>query len=95
MSDTLLTIAHHQDVSAELGFVTGQLVLNNLPLKDAIADLDRWYDVDIRLADASLGDRLISAVLKRGSVADVSDVLHLIFSVRAVRDGRTLTLYPH
>jgi ferric-dicitrate binding protein FerR (iron transport regulator) len=81
-------------LNAALGFVTGRLILTDVSLREAIDDLDRWYDADIRLGDPSLGTKRMHAVLTNGSIGDLMEVLRNVFDIRVVRDGRTLTLFP-
>lgn len=79
---------------SQFGFVSGALVIDDLPLLDAIPDLNRWYDVDIRLGDDQLLERKVFGHFRAGSQTDLADYLEKMFDVRIVRDGRTLTLYP-
>jgi hypothetical protein len=58
-----------------------------------IDDLDRWYDVDIRIGDAAVGDMPIDAVLMSGSIGDLIGFMQDVYDARVVRDGRALTLY--
>jgi ferric-dicitrate binding protein FerR (iron transport regulator) len=88
-----VVVSRHQDVDAAFAFTHGQLVLGNRTFQKAIDDLDRWYDVDIRLGDAAIGDMPIHAVLVSGSMGDLIGFLQQLYDVRVVRDGRTLTLY--
>jgi ferric-dicitrate binding protein FerR (iron transport regulator) len=74
-------------------FVTGILVLDSVPLRDAIVEFNRWYDVDIRLGDSTLATRRIVGEYTAGSVSNLSDILAGTFDVRVVRTGRVLTLY--
>jgi len=78
----------------QFSFVNGVLEFNNVSLRDAIPSLDRWYDVSIVLADPALGGRLIMGGFRSGSITDLVGTLELLFDVRAVRDGNTVTLYP-
>lgn len=87
-------VAQHQPVDALLAFTTGRLVVANRPLREAIDALDRWYDVDIRLGDPSLGDVKLDAVLVSGSIGDLMEELGNALEVRVERHGQTLTLYP-
>lgn len=75
-------------------FATGILTINGVPLSQAIADLDRWYNVDIRLGDSTLATRPLKGEFAAGSVGDLAAILQLTFNIRVVRDGRVLTLYP-
>jgi ferric-dicitrate binding protein FerR (iron transport regulator) len=75
------------------GFATGVLTLKRMSLADAVSELDRWYDVDIRFADSTLGQERIEGQFIRGSVAELSELLDGMFGFRVIRDGRVLTLY--
>jgi transmembrane sensor len=89
-----LILTHQANVDAALGFVTGHIMFTDVALRDAIADLDRWYDVDVQLADPALGALPLSGRLAAGSPGDLADILHLLLDVRVVQRGRVLTLYP-
>jgi ferric-dicitrate binding protein FerR (iron transport regulator) len=80
--------------AAQFGFATGVLTLNRMPLADAIRELDRWYDADIRVSDPALMSHEVTGEFTTGSLTDLSELLDLTFGVRVVRDGRVLTLYP-
>ena len=79
---------------AVFGFATGVMALDGVPLQDAIVELDRWYDADIRLGDPTLATHRITGGFMAGSLADVASALEWTFHMRVVRDGRVLTLYP-
>jgi len=79
---------------AQFSFANGVITLDGMPLTDAIPQLNRWYDADIRLGDSSLAQQRIGGTFGAGSLTDLQRVLELTFNVRVVRDGRTLTLFP-
>jgi ferric-dicitrate binding protein FerR (iron transport regulator) len=87
-----MTVAHDQDLDAALGFALGRLVLNNVPLQQALPDLERWYDVKIQLRDPSIGATMVHAVLTNGSVGDLMEALRVALGLHVVCVGRTLTL---
>jgi transmembrane sensor len=78
----------------QFSFATGVLTLSDMPLSQAIAELDRWYDTDIRLTTPSVAALHIKGKFAAGSLADLQEILELALPIRIVRDGRTLTLYP-
>jgi ferric-dicitrate binding protein FerR (iron transport regulator) len=86
-------VEHNQSVEPAFAFTLGRLVITNRPLREAIDALDRWYDVDIRLGDPSLGDAHLDAVLVSGSTSDLMEWLRKALDLRIVRNGRILTLY--
>lgn len=79
---------------AQFSFATGVLTLDGMSLRNAIPQLNRWYDADIRLADSTLATQRIGGNFTAGSLTDLQRVLELTFNVRVTRDGRVLTLYP-
>ncbi len=80
--------------TAQFSFATGVLTLNDMPFLSAIAELDRWYDADIRSSDPALAMQRITGEYGNGSLAELADILTGTFNVRVVRSGRVLTLYP-
>jgi ferric-dicitrate binding protein FerR (iron transport regulator) len=79
---------------AQFTFANGVLTFDGVLLKDAITELDRWYDADIRIEDPALAMHRLRGTCTTGSLTDLSSILELALNVRVVRDGRTLTLYP-
>jgi len=78
----------------QFSFTTGVLSFNDVPIREAMPSLERWYDVHLVLADRSLDRLRIVGGFRSGSVTDLMGVLELLFDVRVVRDGNTVTLYP-
>lgn len=90
--DGEVLVSHEPILDSYLGFINGKMILRDIPLRDAILDLNRWYDADIRLDHRELGDLPIRAVLRGESIAELMTVLRLTFGIDVVRNGRTLTL---
>jgi ferric-dicitrate binding protein FerR (iron transport regulator) len=44
------------DTAAAFAWLTGRLVMRSVPLRDALPDLGRWFDLDFRLGDSLLGN---------------------------------------
>lgn len=79
--------------AADLAFTDNRIAFSHTRLRDAIPELKRWYDVDIRLADDGLGGQAASGSLPVGSVANLCEILQFLFHARAVQSGRVITLY--
>lgn len=91
-TDTLLLTANKQgiyngknikeaDVNSRIytAWTSGEIIFDGIPLSDAIRELERWYDVSIKLQQAHLADYRIKASF---SNAALSSVLHdLAFSM--------------
>lgn len=75
-------------------FATGQLNIENMKVRDAVIELSRWYNIDVRIGDPALNHRRIKGQFKSESLADLAAILEWSLGVRVIRDGRTLTLFP-
>lgn len=85
-------VKRNQDVDAALSFTTGKLVLNRIPLRNAIDDLNRWYDADIHVLNTTYYDEKINVALSTGSINDLVEFLHMLFPATITRNGRIITI---
>lgn len=83
------TITHLDDA---LSWRNGQLVLRHVPLSHAVRELERWYGVDIALADSSLADVIVTASFGSDSVDDALQLLSRTLGVRYTRRGTHVRL---
>ena len=72
----------------------GALILDGLTLADAIPQLERWYDVDITIADSALARRRITARFRDETLPQMLDALTLALGARVQQSGRAVTLVP-
>jgi transmembrane sensor len=81
-ADGALAFRKSVNVDAYLAWTRGELVFQDMPLSEVAEELSRWYDADVRVADAAVGRRRFSGRFSRkalepalrlvASVADVS-----------------------
>jgi ferric-dicitrate binding protein FerR (iron transport regulator) len=74
-----------------LGWRDGQLRFPGTPLGIAVQDLDRWYDIDIVLADSTLATLPVRGSLPTASVTTALDAIARVTESRWVRKGHTVT----
>lgn len=86
------TIRVNVDTARLLGWRTGTLEFVGAPIREVAAELSRWYDVDIILADSSLGARKLTARIAGESLNHVLKLLAVAADVRADREGRLIVL---
>jgi ferric-dicitrate binding protein FerR (iron transport regulator) len=55
------TLRRGVDVARRLAWTTGGLGFDGAPLSDVVPVLERWYNVDIRLADSAIAARRLTA----------------------------------
>lgn len=80
------------DTARYVAFVTSQMKFVRTPLRAVIREIERWYDVDIQLGDATLGSRRISATLDHQSLADLLDQLSVTLNLHVAQTGRSVVL---
>jgi ferric-dicitrate binding protein FerR (iron transport regulator) len=69
------------DTSADTEWKDGRLVFRNETLKDLELKLERWFDVDIELADEAIKNRRYTGNLERESIIEVISYISLAQSV--------------
>lgn len=77
----------------DLAFVNGLLRFEDIELKAAIPELNRWYNADIRIEDSSILGRKVWGTFERGSITDLVAILEYTLDLRIEREGRILKLY--
>jgi transmembrane sensor len=76
-----------------LSWSDGRLAFYDTPLSEVVAELSRWYDLDIRLGDPRLASRTLTASFDDPPGA-VLVALEGALGIRATHVGRVVTLYP-
>jgi len=82
-------------IDDHLAWTDGRLVLADVPLAQAIVQLNRWYDIDIRLADDSLGSLRITGEFAAEPISEVLRFLTAPLGLEYDREGRVITLRPN
>jgi transmembrane sensor len=76
-----------------LDWTEGRLHFRGTPLRDAARRLERWYDIDIVMMPASLGERPIVATVNEDEPAtDVLATIAASLDAKLSRAGRVFTL---
>jgi transmembrane sensor len=86
-------LVEQADTAAYFAWTTGTLVFDGTPLRDALPQLARWYDLDFRLADSSLGAIPLSGRLDQTLTPARLDLLAGSVGLEQVRRGRVVTFY--
>jgi transmembrane sensor len=86
-------MAEPADTSVYFAWTEGRLVFDDVALRDALPQLSRWYDLEFRLADSTLGEVPLTATFKNQPTEDVLDLLAAALGMRQSRSGRTVTFY--
>lgn len=92
LSATGEAIVESANIASWFSWTEGRLAFDRMALRDALPKLSRWYDLDFRLGDASLGGMVVVATLPETSSEDAVEALGLALGLRMVREGRVVTL---
>jgi ferric-dicitrate binding protein FerR (iron transport regulator) len=84
-------IARTINGGASLAFARGQLVFDNVSMTRVAEELERWYDVDVTLANESLGARHVTVTFSGEPVDEVLRVIALSIGARVEHRGRAVT----
>ena len=82
------------DTAAEFAWTGGTLMFDGTPLGDALPQLGRWFDLEFRLSNASLGRIQLAATLTNQPTDDALRFLAASLGLRMARRGRVVTFYP-
>lgn len=74
------------------GWTEGRLVFHDTPLREVAKQLARWYDVDVRIADAGLGNRRLTASFIEPPVNEVLERIAGPLGLEVAQTSRVYTL---
>jgi transmembrane sensor len=90
--DGTMSLTHGVAVDSLLGWLHGRLVFRDAPLGAVLAELRRWHDVDVALADPALATLPFTGVLTDASFDGSIDLLAATLGLRVRRSGGGVTL---
>jgi transmembrane sensor len=85
------TVEPAGDLTRFIGWTAGTLALDGGTLAEALPRFERWYDVNVVLADRRLASRQVVARFRNEPLAQAIDELAIALGARVSRSGRTVT----
>lgn len=89
----LPSVTHNVDLERHLGWLDYRLEFDATPLEKVAKRLERWYEMDITLADPSLSDLRFTAVFEDESIDEVLDALQLSLDLEYEIQDRQITFF--
>jgi transmembrane sensor len=86
------TLTRGADLAPYLAWKDGTLVFDGARLGDALTELGRWYDLEIRLADPSLAERRLTATFTNEPAPQVIERVARVLRLEVRGSGRVVTL---
>lgn len=89
-----LHVLPNAPVGPLMAWATGRLVFDAVPVREALADIGRAYDVEFRLSDSTLANAPLtwSIATNTVSLAAALDELGEVLEAHFVRTGRVITI---
>jgi transmembrane sensor len=81
------------DTASWFAWTRGQLSLDDMLLRDALPKLSRWYDLDFRLADSSLGSKKLVGEFPAYLNDQALKHAVAVFGLYMARKGRVVTFH--
>ena len=78
----------------DVSWTTGHLAYRDTPLDDVRADLQRWYGIDLRVADPMLASRTLTGSSPSDSATATVRWIALLLGADVVQRGDTVFLQP-
>jgi ferric-dicitrate binding protein FerR (iron transport regulator) len=93
-ADGQASLRRNVALSTYFSWLDGRLVFRDTPLVEVLRALRRWHDVDVQLADSTLGSLPFTGILTDASFRSSIDLVGLTLGLRVRRDGARVTLEP-
>ena len=90
-NDTGVFVRRDQNLDAYFAWTRGQLVFDGARLSDVAAELSRWFDLDVEVADSTIANRTLNVTLL--TTTPIEEILQIIGSstdVKVERRGRVV-----
>src|SRR5690606_19489240 len=90
--DGSIEVEHDADADAYTAWAEGRLVFHRAPLHEVVAELARWYDIEVRVADSTTAARRVPASFDGEAPMDVLRFIALSLGLTYEHRGNTVTL---
>ena len=92
--DGSVSVRSDVDVAQRLSWRDGQLAFDNAPLRAVAAEIERWYGIEVAIADSSLATYPLTATFTGASITEVLTVTSRSLGIRHSFDGKTAEFRP-
>lgn len=90
LSDEGTAIVFTTGLDRYFTWLHGKLVFDDVPLREVLPDLSRWFGLDLRLSDSTAGHIPVSATLEKSPTPDVLDNMAAAVGLVAIRTGHVV-----
>ncbi len=94
LSDGTITIPHSIDIEITLLWLKGEMYLDNISVREVIAQIERWYDVKIILKDKTVANERITIHIDKRSLEKNLQLLTQLIDSRYEISGSEIFIQP-
>jgi ferric-dicitrate binding protein FerR (iron transport regulator) len=87
-----LTAERGAAVDRHLAWIDGRLEFHDTPLRDAVVQFGRWYDLDVRLVDSVVGRKRLTASFKDEAAQEALRLVAASLDLQVSQRGRVVTI---
>ncbi|MEX1137275.1 MAG: FecR domain-containing protein [Balneolales bacterium] len=84
-----------EEIQQYLGWKDGRLNFNGVAFSEVKPQLERWYNIDIVLADPAVRSQALTASFMDEPMTEVMNIISLSLDVNYEREGRIITFYKN
>ena len=90
--ESAITVQRGTVTAANVAWTRGELTYRDTPLREVQADLRRWFGIELETADASLGNRTLTASLRADSAGQALRIIATALGAVMTQKGDTVVL---
>ncbi|WP_346319550.1 FecR domain-containing protein [Chitinophaga sp. YIM B06452] len=83
------------DLEAVMAWKSGMIKLNNSDIHTVMQQLERWYDVDIKIENGVEGRPFSGSISRNNDLATVLEMLAMTKEISFRQEGRTIIVSPY
>ncbi len=83
------------DIDKHLGWMHREAFFDSAPLREILYQLERWYNVQFILEDASIAAEKLTLHIEAQSLDDVLELISALTDLHYQRSGNSIHLQPH
>jgi ferric-dicitrate binding protein FerR (iron transport regulator) len=89
-----LSIPLQVDISRSLSWMKGEMSFDDVPFSEILAQVERWYDIQISLTDSTILNERLSVSIDKNSLTEVLEVLSTLTDSEYKIDDKAVSLIP-
>lgn len=90
-ADGMVLVEHDVDLATRLAWIERRLAFDQMPLREVLAQLGRWYDLDTQVTDSTLASQPVTVSFDNEALSEVLELLASAVGARYERSGRKVT----